>query len=112
MLHRRLLYFDSIALAEALNEKAYGEGLVVTGVTQIIFGNPDSRSSKFSAKELYYQPFISFHKKEEDIRIPELKVNLPPEIHILTLKKLGSEDTLLLRLEHIFSTGIELNLSL
>ena len=35
MLHRRLLYIDSFGLSEALNEEAYGVGLVATGIGRV-----------------------------------------------------------------------------
>ena len=37
---------------------------------------------------MYYVPFITFHKNIEDIFTHQLKVNLPEEIHLLTLKKI------------------------
>ena len=35
MLHRRLLYIDSFGLSEALNEEAFGVGLVATGIERV-----------------------------------------------------------------------------
>ena len=57
---------------------------------------------------MYYVPFITFHKNIEDIFTHQLKVNLPEEIHLLTLKKIDmqqGETSLILRLEHIYSSG-------
>ena len=60
------------------------------------------------AKEVYYEPFLTFYKNAEDIFTHQLQIHLPEEIHILTLKKIESqvdETFLILRLEHIYSSG-------
>ena len=59
---------------------------------------------------MYYEPFLTFHKNAEDTFTHPLQINLPEEIHLLTLKKiesqLGDDDVfLILRLEHIYSSG-------
>jgi len=38
MLHRRLLHDDAFGVGEAINEQAYGEGLVVRGHHYVLVG--------------------------------------------------------------------------
>lgn len=48
--HRRLLRDDAFGVGEALNESAFGEGLVVRG-THYIFGGSVSNLDEFMIKE-------------------------------------------------------------
>ena len=64
------------------------------------------------AKEVFYKPLLTFFENEDDLddaTLPDLKLNLPEAIHMLTLKKILSKDSegdfILLRLEHIYSIG-------
>ena len=56
MLHRRLLSMDLCQMNETLNEKAYGQGLVVRGTHQLVF----SSNYKDIVQEIYATPQISF----------------------------------------------------
>ena len=64
------------------------------------------------AKEIFYEPLLTFFENEEDVEaaeLPDPHVNLPEGIHILTLKKISNMDSdeglILLRLENIYSQG-------
>ena len=62
MVHRRCLDDDAFGVDEALNEMAYGQGLVVRGTHYLIVSN-SSNSMKLTrslSQELYKQPQISF----------------------------------------------------
>ena len=45
MLHRRILYDDSLGVSEPLNETAFGEGLVVRGRHFLIVEPPASSAA-------------------------------------------------------------------
>ena len=68
------------------------------------------------AKEIFYEPLLTFFENEEDAKaaeLPDPHVNLPEGIHILTLKKISNMDSdeglILLRLENIYSQGNAIN---
>ncbi|XP_032680589.1 lysosomal alpha-mannosidase isoform X2 [Odontomachus brunneus] len=119
MLHRRLLKDDAFGVGEALNESAYGEGLVVRG-THYLFGGGLNNLDEFALKEkelalkLILQPWIlGAPANLNDLRdahstyrnfISGLKKSLPPNVHILTLEP-WKDGTILLRLEHLFEVG-------
>ena len=107
MLHRRLLFDDKFGVGEALNEESFGEGLVAVGSIDIHIGRDSTIWKRKHAKEKYYQPFVTFHKNTDELTVPQLGVQLPEEIHILTLKKVSDTDghKMILRLEHIYGLG-------
>eukprot|EP00091_Calanus_sinicus_P011860 TRINITY_DN26768_c0_g1_i1.p1 TRINITY_DN26768_c0_g1~~TRINITY_DN26768_c0_g1_i1.p1 ORF type:complete len:158 (-),score=28.94 TRINITY_DN26768_c0_g1_i1:25-429(-) len=65
MLHRRLLDDDSFGVGEALNEHAYGTGLVAVGKHQILLGQDITKDKKEKAMEMFYEPLIVFQKNAE-----------------------------------------------
>ncbi|KAH0948863.1 hypothetical protein HN011_001273 [Eciton burchellii] len=119
MLHRRLLKDDAFGVAEALNETAFGEGLVARG-THYLFGGAVKNVDEFVLKEkelalkLALHPWIlgeplRFDTLDAQINIfntftSGLAKPLPPNIHILTLEP-WKDDTILLRLEHLFEAS-------
>ncbi|GAB1861211.1 Lysosomal alpha-mannosidase [Camponotus japonicus] len=119
MLHRRLLKDDAFGVGEALNETAFGEGLVVRG-THYLFGGKLKNVDEFVLKEkelalkLALHPWIigspitseqytNISSKVKTL-VSGLTKALPPNVHILTLEP-WKDDTILLRLEHIFEVG-------
>lgn len=62
MVHRRLLYDDAFGVDEALNEQAYGTGLVARGTHYVVLsGSSDSaRLARSLSQEMFKQPQISF----------------------------------------------------
>ncbi|XP_075234905.1 lysosomal alpha-mannosidase-like [Lycorma delicatula] len=123
MLHRRLLYDDNKGVTEPLDEIQFGEGLVARGTHVIEFGavtnlknhRLTSRSIisspwvSFSKTKVSYKDWFSVYKNIQDERI--LKNPLPDEIHLLTLQW-WTENSILLRLEHIFEDGVNVNVNL
>ncbi|XP_029158276.1 lysosomal alpha-mannosidase isoform X1 [Nylanderia fulva] len=122
MIHRRLLKDDAFGVGEALNETAFGEGLVARG-THYLFGGKIKNVDEFVLKEkelalkLTLHPWIlgDFLGNINLRNIEEIRANakssstgltkaLPPNVHILTLEP-WKDDTILLRLEHIFEVG-------
>ncbi|GIY50003.1 lysosomal alpha-mannosidase, partial [Caerostris extrusa] len=110
--HRRLLHDDAFGVGEALNESAFGQGLVVAGSHFLSFGNITSAASKHRplAQQLYMQPQMSFapytgteadYFKSYKVVSPGLRTVLPPNVHLLTLEP-WKKGTVLIRLEHIY----------
>ncbi|XP_017767636.1 PREDICTED: lysosomal alpha-mannosidase-like isoform X2 [Eufriesea mexicana] len=119
MVHRRLLKDDAFGVGEALNESAYGEGLVVRGSHYIIGGsikNLDELAlkEKSLALQLLLRPWLFIIPAQSNSRThmqyaseahhSGLTKLLPSNIHILTLEP-WKNGTVLLRLEHIFEVG-------
>ena len=85
------------------------------GKYEIVFGPQNMTDKRRRAKEVFYEPLLTFFENEDDMEaaeLPDLNVNLPEGIHMLTLKKISSMDSqeslILLRLEHIYSLGNEI----
>lgn len=56
MVHRRLLHDDAFGVGEALNETAYGKGLIARGTHYLVFNTKKSNGDKFShATERFLQ---------------------------------------------------------
>uniref|UniRef100_A0A914C8W2 alpha-mannosidase n=1 Tax=Acrobeloides nanus TaxID=290746 RepID=A0A914C8W2_9BILA len=120
-LHRRAFHDDSWGVEEPLDEPGEdGRGLVVRGKHWLLLGTPDEilQLQRTAAYELFYEPTITFATYESiDVynknfvgEFSGITKALPPEINLLTLKRL-SPDSILLRLEHIFQNGENPNLS-
>lgn len=55
MLHRRLLHDDAFGVAEALNETAYGDGLIARGKHWLVFGKKSSQNPTLAGQERLLQ---------------------------------------------------------
>lgn len=125
MLHRRLLKDDAFGVAEALNETAYGTGLVARGIHYVLGGNTKNLDA-FALREkeltlqlalrpsIYIKPLTETNIEDwRNLHVPKksgfTKV-LPPNVHVLTLEP-WKDGTVLLRLEHIFEVGEAMQLS-
>ncbi|KAJ8675630.1 hypothetical protein QAD02_011416 [Eretmocerus hayati] len=118
MLHRRLLSDDAFGVGEALNESAYGEGLVARGQHYLIGGSLTNLDElilqeKELATQLALRPWItvtpvsdSFNEWSEyyKMRSDSMFGKLPKNIRIMTLEP-WKEGEVLLRLEHLFETN-------
>ena len=62
MIHRRLLFDDAFGVGEALNETAYGQGLVARGTHYLILSGSDNSAEMVRSlgQGMYKQPQISF----------------------------------------------------
>ncbi|XP_074108776.1 lysosomal alpha-mannosidase II isoform X1 [Cotesia typhae] len=118
MLHRRLLNDDAFGVGEALNETAFGYGLVARGSHSLIAGRIQDLAGvalqeKTEAISLALRPWYLFTpagvsgvtfeqwKARFFMKGSSLKSKLPKNVHILTLEP-WKDDTILLRLEHLF----------
>ncbi|GLV45786.1 Lysosomal alpha-mannosidase II [Carabus blaptoides fortunei] len=123
MLHRRLLHDDAFGVGEALNERAYGTGLVATGTIYLHYGSSEGSSSvaeeKYLAQSILLSPWIfiqpmvqanSNSLTDYNFKFSGLKKPLPNNVQILTLEPWG-DNTVLLRLEHIFEKDEDATLS-
>ncbi|XP_033226250.1 lysosomal alpha-mannosidase-like [Belonocnema kinseyi] len=117
MLHRRCLMDDGFGVLEALDEQAFGEGLVVQGQHSILLGNNSDESvveEKNQALQTSLKPWIfitpieniSFEDWKNNFNMKAYSLNkaVPRNVHILTLEP-WKDDSILLRLEHIFEIG-------
>lgn len=115
MLHRRMLHDDCFGVDEALNETAYGTGLVARGSHYLLMGVPEQQAAtdrEFTQKKVL-APWTFFTattktfdewKKSYKMDFSGLQEPLPSNVQILTLEPWKGK-TFLLRLEHIIEKG-------
>ncbi|XP_076297759.1 lysosomal alpha-mannosidase II [Lasioglossum baleicum] len=118
MVHRRLLHDDAFGVGEALNELAFGKGLVVRG-SHYLFGGSTKNLDKFMLAEKNLQletvlrpwtlitPFpygSTIDESPYKTPVSGLNNSLPENVHMLTLEP-WVHNTVILRLEHIFEKG-------
>ncbi|KAK7070039.1 carbohydrate binding [Halocaridina rubra] len=116
MIHRRLLHDDAFGVGEALNETAFGQGLVVRGKHYLLFSDLASTVCDFGclqrslSEEIMLQPVLSFIPTSQDEREwrsthntkwSGMNGSLPENVHLLTLEP-WLDGSLLLRLEHMY----------
>ncbi|KAL0281361.1 UNVERIFIED_CONTAM: hypothetical protein PYX00_002368 [Menopon gallinae] len=115
MVHRRLLHDDAFGVGEALNEVAYGSGLVARGHHWILAGDKSDPGWPVKKRQLQQQKILNSHvlytnadsitfeewTKSHRLEFSGLKRALPPNVQILTLEP-WKASSFLLRLEHIF----------
>ncbi|XP_059093937.1 lysosomal alpha-mannosidase-like [Tigriopus californicus] len=125
MIHRRLLYDDAFGVGEALNEEAFGEGLVVRGKHWLQVSSSAEASAKnhrLRAQQAFMDAQISFTptslsfqewKSRYNMEYSALQNPLPYNVHLLTLEEWAgnSRDSLLIRLENIFDAHEDPELS-
>ena len=122
MVHRRLLDDDAFGVGEALNEEAFGVGLVATGRHALIVSSDEqqfAREHRVRALDIFHEPLLIFGdltEGENFPQLPRLAVPLPENLHLLTLRKLEiAEDPfgnyLFLQIEHIFQENEHAELS-
>ncbi|XP_060520149.1 lysosomal alpha-mannosidase-like [Cylas formicarius] len=120
MVHRRCLHDDAFGVGEALNETAFGKGLVARGSHYVTVGNISSSEKTIRAIEkdiaqrklLDSWVFLSSpsgltyeeYKQNYVTQYSGLKQALPDNVQILTLEP-WQGFTFLLRLEHVFEIG-------
>lgn len=113
MLHRRILHDDGLGVGEALNETAFGKGLVVTG-RHVLFLEKPSESAKLhrtTAQQMFMHPLATYAIPND---IPyanftnmyrttwsTLSTTMPMNIHLLTFEQLDLK-IYLVRVEHYF----------
>ncbi len=126
MLHRRLLYDDAFGVGEALNETAYGQGLVARGKHWVQLapgGEGAAREYRLGAQQRFMDAVTSFSpangltfqqwKDRYPMRGSMLFAELPESVHLLTAEEWhgNSRDSVLLRFEHLFEPGEDHDLS-
>jgi lysosomal alpha-mannosidase len=112
MVHRRILNDDSLGVGEALNESAFGQGLVVRG-KHLLLVEPPASSALFHrviAQQLYMHPLVTFGLTQSTYADysaayrqtwSALTDTLPLNLHLLTLDQLTAKDYLV-RVENYF----------
>nr|CAD7445524.1 unnamed protein product [Timema bartmani] len=114
MVHRRLLSDDAKGVGEALNEIAYGEGLIARG-RHFVFAGEIAGSNNVSlaaqerllAQRILLAPWVFISQGSSDQtrsvnrkQFVGLTNSLPENVQVLTLER-WTDNSLLLRLEHI-----------
>ncbi|XP_026811581.1 lysosomal alpha-mannosidase-like isoform X3 [Rhopalosiphum maidis] len=123
MVHRRIFHDDAFGVDEALNETAFGVGLVARGNHYLTFGSVDKQFAveRLLAQRKLIRPQYFFTKKQSVISYEELKKStalqysglkrpLPNNVQLLTLEP-WKDGSVLLRFEHIFEYNEDKNLS-
>lgn len=123
MVHRRMLYDDAFGVGEALNEMAYGKGLVIRGRhwLQVTENEQEgAREHRFLGQQIFMDSRISFNPTklsfkswQQIYQMERSMVNanvMPENVHLLTLEE-WTDDKFLLRLEHIFDVNEHTSLS-
>ena len=112
MLHRRLLYDDGFGVIKALNESAYGQGLVIRGRHLLVVQSPASSAlaHRVTAQQFYMNPLATYSLTQLNYTDysttyhqtwSALTDTLPLNVHLLTLDQLSAKNYLI-RLEHYF----------
>ncbi|XP_031623847.1 lysosomal alpha-mannosidase-like isoform X1 [Contarinia nasturtii] len=119
MVHRRLLHDDAFGVGEALNETAFGKGLIARGTSYFVFG-PKRHTEKTSteANERFIQlqtllpswllfsnvSQLSYNVWKDSYKniYSGLSLSLPKNIHLLTFEPWKAE-SILIRFEHILA---------
>ncbi|KAJ8982145.1 hypothetical protein NQ317_011291 [Molorchus minor] len=121
MLTRNLLHDDNRGVGEFLNESEYNQGLVVRGSHFVTLGKSlDGNGGRTMAaverdiaQRKLLQPWVFF--TPEDVSVKQLSFlnkELPENVHLLTLETWNdSDNTFLLRLEHILEKDEDPTLS-
>ncbi|XP_037024932.1 lysosomal alpha-mannosidase-like [Bradysia coprophila] len=127
MVHRRLLRDDTFGVDEALNETAYGQGLIVRGKHWLHFGRKTSQSPTLEARERIHQnqvllpvwPFfddattISFNdwSSQYTNTFSAIGADLPANIFLMAFEP-WKDNSFLIRFEHIMETDEDPQLSM
>ncbi|XP_031630105.1 lysosomal alpha-mannosidase-like [Contarinia nasturtii] len=118
MVHRRLLNDDAFGVNEALNEFAYGKGLIARGTSYFVLGPKHTDTTSTEANERFIQlqtllpswPFFSnasglssdkWRNTYKNV-FSGLSHSLPKNIHLLTFEPWTS-NSVLIRFEHILA---------
>jgi lysosomal alpha-mannosidase len=112
MIHRRLLFDDSLGVGEPLSETAFGQGLVVRGRHYIILETPATSAlhHRVASQNLYMHPIATISLPQSTfanysaayrLTWSALTDVLPLNVHLLTLDQLGGKD-FLVRVENFF----------
>ncbi|XP_061512042.1 lysosomal alpha-mannosidase [Anopheles gambiae] len=120
MVHRRLLHDDAFGVEEALNEKAFGQGLVARGKHWVVFGAKKPTSPTPEARERFLQnrvllPNWLFFSDVGEVKYEDwqkqytniysaLSLSLPLNVHLLTFEP-WKENSILVRFEHLLEKG-------
>lgn len=105
MLHRRLLRDDAFGVGEALNETAFGKGLVARGKVYLILAKVKDTPSRYERIEqqqilLPFWKFFSSASRASNVKVPKVSAfNVGQNIHLLTLEPFSTNERLI-RLEH------------
>ncbi|XP_065090817.1 lysosomal alpha-mannosidase-like isoform X2 [Ochlerotatus camptorhynchus] len=116
MVHRRLLHDDAFGVEEALDERAFGRGLIARGKHYVVFGSKKTSSPTLQARERFLQNHVllpnwvflsdvtnfkyeDWQKRFNNI-YSALSLSLPLNVNLMTFEP-WKENSLLVRFEHL-----------
>ncbi|XP_029732563.2 lysosomal alpha-mannosidase-like [Aedes albopictus] len=116
MIHRRLLHDDAFGVEEALDERAFGRGLIARGKHYVVFGSKKTSSPTLQAKERFLQNHVllpnwvflsdvskfkyeDWQKRFNNI-YSALSLSLPLNVNLMTFEP-WKDNSLLVRFEHL-----------
>ncbi|XP_025413400.1 lysosomal alpha-mannosidase-like isoform X2 [Sipha flava] len=124
MVHRRLFFDDAFGVDEALNETAFGMGLVARGQHYLTMGpvNKQFAVERLLAQRKLIRPQYFYTRKQsvtshDDLKKTNLlqysglKTPLPKNVQLLTMEP-WKDGSVLLRFEHIFEYNEDKDLSI
>ncbi|KAG5675727.1 hypothetical protein PVAND_005607 [Polypedilum vanderplanki] len=126
MVHRRLLHDDAFGVGEALNETAYGKGLIARGKHYLIFGKKTDEHPTLAGRERLLQnrvllpnwlffddvssiSYDDWAKKFTNIH-SSIGLSLPQNVYFMTFEP-WKDGTFLIRFEHLLEKGEDPELS-
>ncbi|XP_058821189.1 lysosomal alpha-mannosidase-like isoform X1 [Topomyia yanbarensis] len=118
MVHRRLLRDDAFGVGEALNETAYGAGLIARGKHYLLFGPKTSQqgvslqaSERFLQNQVLTPPWLfvsdatglSFEAWQTSFNsaFTPLSGSMPANVNLLTFEPWKGSNSFLIRFEHL-----------
>ncbi|EAT42738.1 AAEL005749-PA [Aedes aegypti] len=118
MVHRRLLRDDAFGVGEALNETAYGTGLIARGKHYLVFGSKAPQMMPVQVWERVLQNHVllppwMFLSDATDVSFEDwqsnyvnmfsaMEASLPANVNLLTFEAWKNPSTYLVRFEHLF----------
>lgn len=120
MVHRRLLHDDAFGVEEALDERAFGRGLVARGKHYVVFGAKKTSNPTLQARERFLQnqillPNWMFFSDTTNFKYEDwqkrfnniysaLSLSLPLNVNLMTFEP-WKENSILVRFEHLLEKG-------
>jgi len=114
MVHRRLLHDDAFGVGEALDEEAFGKGLVVRGKHRVLVCNSNcDTTSAVLADKIFAEPVVQFGEscsKNSELTSEE-GIELPATIKLLSMEKFAKSQ-ILVRIENVATAGDSIEVAL
>ncbi|KAG4070459.1 hypothetical protein HA402_005691 [Bradysia odoriphaga] len=123
MVHRRLLSDDAKGVGEALNETAYGEGIIARGKHYLIYSGKTNQIGQerllqnevLMSNWLFFDDVSTINYNDWQQRYTHsnsfLKMNLPRNVHLMSFEPWKNDQEFLIRFEHLLDAYDDAELS-